>query len=88
MSGRQASAASNCSQVSTSTSSGRPGFYLRVLQEFASRINHCHGKDTELLPEARYLYGSLPPALTKAPSFSEGAWRYTVPGDGADCAGA
>jgi sugar phosphate isomerase/epimerase len=57
--------------------------YLRVLQEFAGRINHCHGKDTELLPEARYLYGPLPPALGTTPSFSGGAWRYTVPGDGA-----
>lgn len=57
--------------------------YLRVLDEFEARVYHCHGKDTALLAEARYLYGSLPPALTEAPPFSEGAWRYCVPGAGA-----
>ncbi len=25
--------------------------YLRALSEFGDRINHCHGKDTEILPE-------------------------------------
>jgi sugar phosphate isomerase/epimerase len=57
--------------------------YLRVLAEFKDRIYHVHGKDTALLPEAQYLYGHLPPALDKAPSFGGGAWRYCVPGDGA-----
>jgi sugar phosphate isomerase/epimerase len=57
--------------------------YLRVLDEFKDRIYHCHGKDTALLPEAQYRYGHFPPALDKAPSFSGGAWRYCVPGDGA-----
>jgi sugar phosphate isomerase/epimerase len=57
--------------------------YLRVLDEFKDRIYHCHGKDTALLPEAQYRYGRLPPALDKMPSFSGGAWRYCVPGDGA-----
>jgi sugar phosphate isomerase/epimerase len=57
--------------------------YLRVLDEFKERIYHCHGKDTALLSEAQYRYGNLPPALDKAPGFSEGAWRYCVPGDGA-----
>jgi len=56
--------------------------YLRVLDEFKGRIYHCNGKDTALLPEAQYLYGHFPPALSRAPSFSEGAWRYCVPGDG------
>ncbi|MEP7356063.1 MAG: sugar phosphate isomerase/epimerase [Anaerolineales bacterium] len=56
--------------------------YLRVLDEFKDRIYHCHGKDTALLPEAQYRYGHFPPALDKAPSFSAGAWRYCVPGDG------
>lgn len=56
--------------------------YFRVLEEFKERIYHCHGKDTALLSEARYLYGHLPPALSKAAAFSEGAWRYCVPGDG------
>ena len=57
--------------------------YLRVLDEFKERIYHCHGKDTALLPEARYLYGALPPVLSRPAPFSGGAWRYCVPGDGA-----
>jgi sugar phosphate isomerase/epimerase len=57
--------------------------YLRVLEEFKGRIYHCHGKDTAFLPEAAYLYGNLVPALAKPPRYSGGAWRYTVPGDGA-----
>ena len=56
--------------------------YLRFLDEFGTRVRHCHGKDTELLPEARYLYGNLPPVLNNPMGFSEGAWRYCVPGDG------
>src|SRR5690606_9768606 len=43
---------------------------------------HVHGKDTALLPEAQYLYGRLPPVLTRPPSFGGGAWRYCVPGEG------
>ncbi len=56
--------------------------YLRFLDEFGDRVRHCHGKDTELLPENQYLYGHLPPVLSRAPGFSEGSWRYCVPGDG------
>lgn len=56
--------------------------YLRVLEEFGDRIHHCHGKDTALLPEERYLYGQAAPALAAAPRFSGGAWRYCVPGAG------
>jgi sugar phosphate isomerase/epimerase len=57
--------------------------YLRVLDEFKERIYHCHGKDTALLPEARYLYGALPPVLSRPAPFSGGAWRYCIPGAGA-----
>lgn len=56
--------------------------YRRVLDEFKDRIYHVHGKDTALWPEAQYLYGHLPPALSQPPSFGGGAWRYCVPGDG------
>ena len=56
--------------------------YLRVLDEFKERIYHVHGKDTALLPEAQYRFGHLPPALERPASFSGGAWRYCVPGDG------
>ena len=56
--------------------------YMRVLDEFKERIYHCHGKDTALLDEPQYLYGHLPPALSKPPAFGGGGWRYCVPGDG------
>ena len=56
--------------------------YLRALDEFKERIYHCHGKDTALLSEQQYLYGHLPPALSKSPAFAAGGWRYCVPGDG------
>lgn len=55
---------------------------MRVLAEFRHRIYHCHGKDTQLLPEAQYLYGHLSAKLDKAPDFSEGPWRYCIPGEG------
>ncbi len=56
--------------------------HIRFLDEFGSRIRHCHGKDTEILPEGQYLYGWMPAILDKTPGFSEGPWRYCVPGDG------
>ncbi len=56
--------------------------YVRVLEEFRDRLYHCHGKDTALLPEQRYLYGNASPALSEAPACSGGAWRYCVPGAG------
>lgn len=56
--------------------------YLRVLEEFGERIHHCHGKDTALLSEGVYLYGHLGAALTSVPAFSDGPWRYCIPGDG------
>lgn len=56
--------------------------YLRVLEEFGERIVYCHGKDTELLTEELYEFGTLPPAFEAHYGFSEGAWRYTIPGEG------
>ena len=56
--------------------------HIRFLDEFGSRVRHCHGKDTEILPEGQYLYGWLPAILDKTPGFSEGPWRYCIPGDG------
>jgi len=56
--------------------------HLRFLDEFASRVRHCHGKDTEILPDGQYLYGSMSAVLDRTPGFSEGPWRYCVPGDG------
>ena len=56
---------------------------LRFLREFGERVVHAHGKDTELLAENFYEYGSEQPA-TFAKPFAFGAfhWRYTIPGHG------
>lgn len=56
--------------------------HLRVLEEFGDRIVYCHGKDTELLQEELYEFGTLPPTFKPHYGFSEGAWRYTIPGEG------
>ena len=57
--------------------------YLRFLREFASRVYHVHGKDTELSSEGVYEYGHEQPAtFGKAPAYGGMAWRYTIPGQG------
>jgi sugar phosphate isomerase/epimerase len=57
--------------------------YLRALTEFGERINHCHGKDTEILTDELYECGVLPATFGAKYGFSEGSWRYTIPGHGA-----
>jgi sugar phosphate isomerase/epimerase len=56
---------------------------LRFLREFAGRVFHVHGKDTEILSENLYEYGSEQPA-TFAERIPYGSfhWRYTIPGHG------
>jgi len=56
--------------------------YLRVISEFGERIIYCHGKDTEILPEEMYESGHLPATFGAKYKFSEGSWRYTIPGHG------
>lgn len=56
---------------------------VRFLREFSSRVFHVHGKDTELFPEALYLYGQeQPPAFGKGHGFGAMHWRYCIPGQG------
>ena len=56
---------------------------LRFLREFASRVHHVHGKDTDLLPERLYLLGSEQPAVfTQKIGWGGNHWRYTIPGHG------
>jgi sugar phosphate isomerase/epimerase len=56
---------------------------LRFLREFAGRVVHVHGKDTELFPEGLYEYGNLlPPTFVKGHGYGQVCWRYTVPGHG------
>ena len=56
---------------------------LRFLEEFAQRVHHVHGKDTEFNSENLYEFGHEQPA-TFAPGqgFGAWAWRYTIPGHG------
>ncbi len=56
--------------------------YLRVLSEFGERVNHCHGKDTEILHDELYECGVIPATFGEKYGFSEGSWRYTIPGHG------
>jgi sugar phosphate isomerase/epimerase len=56
---------------------------LRFLDEFGGRVYHIHGKDTELLSENLYVYGSEQPAtFAQRIRFGAHAWRYTIPGQG------
>jgi len=55
---------------------------LRALDEFAGRVVHVHGKDTAFDAEALYRHGNLGPVFERVPNFSEGWWRYTIPGEG------
>ena len=56
---------------------------IRFVEEFASRVYHVHGKDTELLSEGLYEYGTEQPAtFGKNRGFGARHWRYTIPGHG------
>ncbi|MCB0127168.1 MAG: sugar phosphate isomerase/epimerase [Caldilineaceae bacterium] len=56
---------------------------IRFLKEFAGRVYHVHGKDTEILSDNVYEYGTEQPAtFVKAKPFGGYAWRYTIPGHG------
>ena len=56
---------------------------IRFVREFGDRVVHMHGKDTEVLTEGLYEYGTEQPA-TFVPRIRWGAfsWRYTIPGQG------
>ncbi len=56
---------------------------LRFLHDFADRVYHVHGKDTELLTEELYAYGNTQPTtFATTPAFGGPNWRYTIPGHG------
>ena len=56
---------------------------LRFLREFGNRVHHVHGKDTELLAENLYEFGSeQPPTFARRIRFGALHWRYTIPGHG------
>jgi sugar phosphate isomerase/epimerase len=56
--------------------------YLRALDEFGDRIYHAHGKDTDFDEQRLYEHGTLGPTFRAPVGFSEGWWRYTIPGEG------
>lgn len=56
---------------------------VRFAGEFASRIAHVHAKDTEILDDVLYEYGTEQPAtLGSVHGFGAFHWRYTIPGHG------
>jgi sugar phosphate isomerase/epimerase len=56
---------------------------IRFVEEFADRVYHVHGKDTEVFPEATYEFGTEQPAThAKGHGFGSHHWRYTIPGHG------
>ena len=59
--------------------------YKRFLAEFGPRVKHCHGKDTELNEEERYLCGNLDSSFGGKYICGDRAWRYTIPGEGVVC---
>jgi sugar phosphate isomerase/epimerase len=52
--------------------------HVRFLREFASRVVHTHGKDTEIFTEKLYDIGYE----QRMASLDGGVWRYTIPGHG------
>ncbi len=57
--------------------------HVRFLKEFADKVVHVHGKDTELFPDALYEFGLYQPAaFTPSHAFGQHVWRYTIPGRG------
>lgn len=56
---------------------------IRFLQEFSGRIFHVHGKDTEIMTEELYEFGTeLPPTFEKPIPWGHMHWRYCAPGHG------
>ncbi len=56
---------------------------LRFLDEFAERVGHVHGKDTELLDERLYELGrEQKPTFAEGIGFAGNHWRYCIPGHG------
>lgn len=56
--------------------------HVRFVSEFAPHIRHVHAKDTELIDEARYEFGTQPGAFKDLRPFGEWTWRYCIPGHG------
>jgi sugar phosphate isomerase/epimerase len=56
---------------------------MRFLGEFAPRVRHVHGKDTQIVAENIYELGLYQESISrKGFGYGEWAWRYTIPGHG------
>ncbi len=56
---------------------------LRFLDEFIGRVFHVHAKDTKILSELQYEYGTeQKPLFAEQRRFGGPFWRYTIPGHG------
>lgn len=56
---------------------------IRFVDEFADHVYHVHGKDTEVISEGLYEFGTEQPAThAKGHGFGSTNWRYTIPGHG------
>lgn len=56
---------------------------IRFVEEFADRVYHVHGKDTEIFAEDQYEFGTEQSAtFAKGKGFGAFHWRYTIPGHG------
>ncbi|CAN5501985.1 sugar phosphate isomerase/epimerase [soil metagenome] len=56
---------------------------IRFVEEFAGSVAHVHGKDTEIMENALYEFGTEQPAtFAEAYGFGAWHWRYTIPGHG------
>ncbi len=56
--------------------------HRRLLMEFGDRVRHVHAKDTELLEDGLYEFGSLGQSFGRRYGHGEGFWRYCIPGWG------
>jgi sugar phosphate isomerase/epimerase len=56
--------------------------YQRLLIEFGDRVRHVHAKDTELLSDGLYEFGTLGQSFGRRYGHGEGWWRYCIPGWG------
>jgi sugar phosphate isomerase/epimerase len=55
--------------------------YIQAVKYYSKKIFHAHAKDTEMLPEGKFRYGTLNRQIEPQP-WQSGWWRYRIPGLG------
>ena len=56
--------------------------YLAMMREFSGKIFAVHAKDTEIIPENQYKYGTIGRQIGPTSIWDAGWWRYRIPGWG------